>query len=578
MGDLLSFDPVRRRLAATARDRVDALISADDAQARVRGMDAYALYTLIREVGVESAMDLLELSSGEQCQAIIDFDCWSRSTLDMSRLATWLIRLLQCDDEKMAELARELDTEVLGRFIREHVSIYFYRSEDDEDALDNLDGYVESSPDGVYALLMPEDPERAALIRLLIFRLYVADQDAARQFLHHARWELDSGLEETAHTIRRGRLEQYGFLPTEEAVSIYSRVDVRDEKAKAVQALQTDSSEYLDVRVFSGVDVPPPLADGLSHAVGADGSFFGAAFREACSDLRQGPPEDGLLRQMITLVNTSVMADLGDPGEPDTMMGGFRRAHAYLNIALQFLTDRDVGKAGKLLRLWPMKRLHRVGHGLTASVAAQAARLVARENLSLVDQLPASLCGPEDADLVAGLSQPRPMVSATYERWFSSLEEIEVVAHRLALLAYKELWTFALRDYRKEELVGLLTMAHVGIEDVTFDSLLATEAAVSIVSGTRAFRLLSTGELTGLLDDHVGPNGVSEAFEQALADVAVTTHSAGPSAEQLATRWAGSVMGALVDEYGGLSGDAISQPQFLPALLLGRRSDTPGTP
>jgi hypothetical protein len=576
MGELLKFDPIAQRLATVpARDRMDALISAEDARERVQAMDAFALYSLIREVGLGDALELVHLASAEQSQAFLDFDCWQRDHVDLDQLGDWLTILFQTDDESMATLHRELDPELLGYYLREHLKVYLYEDEDDADIIDTLDGPVESSPDGVYAILFPEDADIAAQARLILHRLYFDDHEEARRLLHAARWEMSSVLEDNAYRVRAGRLEQYGFLPVEEAVEIYAAVKPAAERRAAEQALAEPVAVEVVAtpRAGEGVraELPAGVARELEHVSGEGGSFFGRAFRAALS----GQPDtvaDGLVRQLATLVNTAVMADLVEPGDTDALPWVFRRAHGFLNLGLQYLTGASDDAARRLLLAWPLKRVLRTGYSLVARVAAQAVQLRARGNLTLVDELPYSLCADAESDLLDGLAQIRPLRSMTYSEGFEHLAEVEEAAASLALLAFKELWTFGWRQHHRNELAALFfgpPSAAVPIEAITFDSLLATHSAVACLSGAGHMRLLTAEELRLVIAEHITPYALSERFANALRDALRAPSAVAVEATaRLAERWYDQIVAALTEEYGRLDASAAAEITALSPLLV----------
>ncbi len=580
MGDILPFDPVARKLAEVPiKDRLDALITADDARDQVHALDAFALYSLIREVGIESALELVNLASGEQSQAFLDFECWTKGALDHKRLAHWLSLLFQGDDEKIVDLSHELDAEVLGRFLREHVHVLFWRSEEDEALIQVIDAPIQSSPDGVYALVMPEDPDVAALIRLIIHRLYQADQDAARQFLHAARWELNAPLEETAYQVRKGRIEQYGFLPTEEATAVFAPVDPSGEKEAADRDLNAEEPDVLAFSTRTAVQLPVPIIDELRQVTRENPTFLGEALDSATQTVTDGLTADALFSQISTLVNITVSANLESPSDGEALKDSFRRVHDYLNVGLRYLANSEVETAGRLLNLWPLKRVLRVGHSLSISLARQAKILLQRENLTLVEGLSSSLCGADVTDLLAGLTEMRPMRSKMYQQGFRTLEQIEHAAKQLTLVAYKELWTYNLRHHRKDELVALLLGppgAVPNIDQISFDSLLATETVVLLLDGVQNFRLVKPSEIGRILSDEIGAEGLSEALAAAL-DKASTAGSANasPATAHLARTWASTVKQRLIDEYGVLQGGPATEAQFLAPLIL-LENDTGG--
>lgn len=575
-GDLSNVPTQPPRVDVPIEKRVNNLLSTDDARDRVHEMDAFSLYNLVRDVDDDCARSLVSLASAEQSQAFLDFDCWNRDQLDCVRLGTWLRLFFQGDDEKVLELSEGLDPELLGRFLREHIHVYAYQIEEDADIIDAINAPIESSPDGVYAIVMPADHDTAALVRLIIHRLYFTDQDAARQFLYTARWELNAELEENAYRVRSGRLEQYGFLPTEEAAGLYARVNPKKEKRAAVTALAEEPRELLDLDIDPLAEEPVRIARELSNVVGFEGSFFGEALRAAVSEIDRDLPASGLMRDLAALINMSVAADLGDPSDRDFLFAASHRAHGFLNIGLQYLSDQELNRAVQLLKHWPLKRLFSVGHSLVFALAAQARKMLKRENLSLVDELPASLCGSTDADLLDGLGQLRPLNSRLHQTGFSEIQEVEATANRLALIAYKELWTFGVRQHRKTDLVQLFVgppRAVAPLDDISFDSILATTAAAVLGDGSATLRLMTANKARILVTEHLSGEGISDAFSAALAKVAALGEGkGGDAAKHLAEIWTTEVSGRLTDEYGNLESSSFDDPEFLSSLLLIERA------
>jgi hypothetical protein len=505
--------------------------------------------------------------SGEQSQALIDLDCWEGDEVALDRLEGWLAAHLEGPQEHLDELHRHLDPELLGLLFREKLQVYFYEDEDDAELIDRLPDAIESSPDGVYAIVMPDDPREADLLRLLLRRLYASDQDAARQLLHHARWELSSTLLETAYQMRTGRLEQEGFLPPEEAVEIYAPVRPTVERAHAREDVAADA-EPLALLVQKPVAVPVPVAQDLLRLTDdASPSFVGNALRQAADRAGDLTRADQLLLQLQVLAHRVVSVDRGRPGDPDDLRSAFRRVHGTLNLGLQYLAERDAERAATLVERWPLKRIFRTGFSLLASLAAQAHAL--RGRLSLVEELPFSLCNPSESALLEGLLEPRPVRSVDEELGFTTLEELETAAKTLAVLAYKAAWATGISGLTHDALAALVAQpgAGVPVEEVTFDALLATRAALDLL-GEPAWRLLDLPEVARLTASHLPEGRVSEALATTLATVAQPPQSADPTAAPVASRWSRALRTQLAEEYGGLTPKAFETPELLPTLWL----------
>jgi hypothetical protein len=563
-------------------------LSADDPESEVRALDPIDLLGMVGELSDAQARPLLVLCSPEQAQALVDFHVWRRDRVDRSRLGEWLERLLELPLERLDERRRGLDSELVGLFLVENLQIYFREDEEDAETIDRIDEPVESTPDGYCALVMPSDETLARRIRRILQRLYAADPEAARQLLQWARWELPSQMEEEAYRVRSGRLEGHGFLPPEEAVEIYARTDPSRERERARRLLaQTDVPE-LDTHPGLEPVLPRRVARHLLRVTSPSGSFFGRALLHVCESGSGAARGDALLLQLGGLLNRALVADRGEPGDldrndrRDRADALFSAVHGWLNLGLEYLADRELARAGQLLVAWPLKRVFQTGYNLAAALAHQARSLIERGNLTLVEELPDSLCQPEESELLAGLTRARPRRRMLPEGGagapFESLAQLEQAAAVLTRLAYKELWTFAV-DRDLGDRSALLAMllgppgAAMAIEAVTFDALLATGAALLSLGHPGGLRLLRPSEVVELCRDHVGEQALSKAFAAALRRVAATSH---PAVAEVPTRvpesWAGAVAAQLVAELGGLSREGGFEARLASTLLLVERA------
>lgn len=574
MGDVVRLDRLALRLETrSAHERVEDLIYAEDASAQVRALEPFCLYALVREAGVEESTDLIRLASGEQCQSFLDFDCWDGDRLDFRKLEAWFATIFQGPQSQIDELSSQLDPELIGLLLSEHVEIFAVRDEEEAAILDTIDGPVLSSPDGEFALVLPANEEISELIRLTVFRLYAADQDLARQTLNQTRFELRAEMEENAYRVRNGRLEQHGFLPHEEAVAIYAYRDPAKEKEEAAK-LSDDEKATIDIRVERPVDLAPSFASTLYELTGSQASYFGKLLRLTCDRSESFEGTDQFLLQLTSLVNRTLMADFGDPGDLSDQGTSLRRTHGFLNIGLEFLAGGDDVAAAVILEKWPLKRVFQTGHNLVALLAKQARRIWDRGNLILNEKPRMTLCSNKELELLDGLIRPRSLRSATYEEFFDCLDHVEQSAATLALLAYKEMWTFGFREHEIDELVGVFATdvkIVTPLESITFDGLLATHAAIELVDNASEFRALELKELIEFLKVHVAPDALSDELSDILLTLAKPPQTE-PAATsmKLAEQWATDVSATLVEEYGQLESSAFKDVAFLPSLIIVR--------
>jgi hypothetical protein len=167
--------------AKTAARKIDAILNLSRPMQAVQALDAREFHALIQTAGLDQSMELIELASGEQVQALIDFDGWNRDRLEHKRFADWMMILLGCPDESLHRWFAKLDLEPIIVWMREHAQVFLW--EEDRDLLDCVDAPVLTSPDGTYAIMVPDDGEPADIVRMLLDRAYAYDLDYGRRLL-----------------------------------------------------------------------------------------------------------------------------------------------------------------------------------------------------------------------------------------------------------------------------------------------------------------------------------------------------------------------------------------------------------
>ena len=238
--------------AKTAARKIDAILNLSRPMQAVQALDAREFHALIQTAGLDQSMELIELASGEQVQALIDFDGWNRDRLEHKRFADWMMILLGCPDESLHRWFAKLDLEPIIVWMREHAQVFLW--EEDRDLLDCVDAPVLTSPDGTYAIMVPDDGEPADIVRMLLDRAYAYDLDYGRRLLEAARWELSAQMEEEGYRFRNARLEDLGFVGLDDAAAVYARIDLP--AWAAAQRRKLDAGGEL---------VPTPVGDNLAR-------------------------------------------------------------------------------------------------------------------------------------------------------------------------------------------------------------------------------------------------------------------------------------------------------------------------
>ncbi len=506
------------------KQRVDALLEAPDARAVVRSLPPEDLYVTIQEVGLADATELVQLASPGQFRAFVDLGGWQRDKVDPHAVLIWL-RAARGGFDDTEEFLRKLhavDLEVLELLLREFSEVHDLEENPDV----NPAGVTMETPEGRYLIEIKVDGVEMSAMRSLLTDLIAENPFEAVRLFEAVRWEIPSEMEETAYQFRRGRLLDLGFPTLEDAVALFSRVDLPPSPtAKGV--------------------TPPGVA---LTATGGHVDYLEAAFR-GLTMLERENAED----ELRDVANAALVADLADPGDLDATRRTGEMVRDYLSLGLEHLTGSDPGRATDALRDTPLRRVFQVGFSLTLQLKFRADRLVKLPGAMLEGVL---MVLPEEAAAIDALRRKRPRRALRVEGAepvpFRSLRE---VASSEALLARAEAQVALLRGVLGGSAEAARTaVARFGVplETLGVERLFAAVVAMAVLEGradARPVPLGRTVELGQRLFEGTpdAPRLRASAAERALAGL---EGAVPPEARDELRRLVGLTLNRLLDELG----------------------------
>ena len=336
---------------------LDRLLEMENPRETVHSLSSGDFYWLVKKIGDEDCMPLLALASTDQWQYLIDLEIWKRDRVDVAHSWDWLKRLQQADFGRLIKwLLNKGETFTYYHLFR---SIELIVIGDDDEAYTLPEGFF--SLDGnVYIRVIDSDHQETieSIIR------EIARQDLARYqaLVLGLGGLLPAETEEKMYRMKNVRLAEHGFLPHEEAVSIYAPLEPEDlgmRKEKRLNDVVVDDEvrAMVPLSPFVRAEANNILTEGL-HG-NADPAFL-----------------DRIRLEFAGLSNQLLVADgLLNP-ELDVLIGSCRKAASYLNLALERLGGRDLSKAQEVLRKHSLVELFRVGFGLALKVKWEAERWV----------------------------------------------------------------------------------------------------------------------------------------------------------------------------------------------------------
>lgn len=527
-------------------EQIKAILDMDDPEGFFEQLDAQVFYQLIKSAGWDQTHDLIHYATPAQIQNFVDFDCWTRDRLIPEKMEKWLLAIVtEASDEKLKKVMREVDAEVISIYFKS-----FLRVEDLDDGRipDHLEGNVSMSPDGAYALVYPENEDRAALMRALVERTYAVDRVLVWTLFEATRWELMSEMEEYAYKWRNSRLEEFGFVSREEAMEAYQYLD----PAKFRDSLDKKPSldAFIERALPKNIDLPVVVEDEL------DEEFFVYRVLNTIDDPRQ---IQSIIYQIGALTNRTMMADGIEPGEVESGREVARRTLGYLSLGLEFLSRAEMARAAETLASVPVKRIFQVGFSLPRKLQAQLASLEERPALTLIDGERYSLLNEDERALAESLDRPRPTFAWDWRSYeiFKSQEQLDAAAVRIGMLAFKQIWLFGITEQTPQSLSETLDSELLANNETTttFDVFFATWLARFILGDEPRIDPLDGAEIAQLIQKINQAPWDAEggtAFFKPLMDQ--LSAKMPPSSNVLFTRWVVATLARLDDEFAGVTG------------------------
>jgi len=397
------------------------ILTLDKPEEFVRSMAHVDLYWVVKKIGEEDALPILQMASSEQWGFLLDLELWKKDRLDLRQAGEWIGRLLQADPDRLVRWLLS-EGEYFTYFYLSKMLQVEFKSKDEMHDLE--EGFI--TLDGIHYLRIL-DPEQEEVLRNLLHHLASKDYHRYQAILMGLSGVAPAEVEEEMYRRRNVRLAEDGFLPYEEAVSVYTALkkDLLKENPSA-PVLHPGSSE--------GDRAEAPLMPILQVS---ENHLMVETVR------RSGDP---LLLDRITLefagLCSRIFSAEGVPeNTPEALVKTVKRAAGYVSVGLERWCGRDLGLCERVLRKNTLLDLFRSGFGLALEMRWETERWLKKAWFSRRGFRPAFWEEEWGATLV-GVVQKRPLLFDRSQkeepyRTFESLEDVETcrkILRRLVVL------------------------------------------------------------------------------------------------------------------------------------------------
>lgn len=460
---------------AQGKEKRDLLLEAHDAAELLAQLPYQDFYLLLRQLGHDDVAELLPLATSEQIVTCLDLDGWQGGDiLQPAAVRRWLTLLLDCGEEQVLKIAREIDFELLVLVLKTQIEILRSPGEiDDEEirheAMRQHGGYEIS-------FLHPQDAEPVSDLLDILLRL---DPDLFRLTLEALRWEASIELEEEVYQRHCGRLLDLGFPDPYTAKTVYTRIDR--------QIFNADGRKRRATIDYGDEPLPALSMLEIARPAGLLATVLSAGIDETVAG------------ELVMLTNKVLSADRVDLADQDELRNTAEDLYALLNLGLEALCGEEPATAGRHFHAYHPEEIFRLGFTLTLDLQQRARALSASPAADFLDE--------PYAAILDALLQPKPLFSIgverpgrSGERSFATQRDLTATARKLDEIAaqlryFTELAPFPLptaESWPQEDI------SPTRLADLTLSTLLLTALANRLLDRDFAPRPLTRDDLQRL--------------------------------------------------------------------------------
>ncbi len=383
----------------SGRDILNAVLDREHPNELVQALSCEDFYWLVKKIGEDDCLPLVGIASEEQWQFVLDLELWVEDRLDQSKTFEWISRLQQADLMRVARWVLG-EGQALGYiYLFRHLEVV---ARTEEDGLPDLpEGFV--TMDGVL-YFRAVDRSQSSEFEVLLRAMSAEDHLRYQAMLTGLSGLLPAEAEDEMYRMRGVRLAEHGFLPREEALSIYSPLPV---SAAVRGAREGHLTVNLEPELLRRGALSPMM---LSPA--GEGIFSQVAF-----SIDDPVLLDRINLEFSGLCNLIMSADRVIPRDLNDLEMICRKAAGYVNTALEHLCGKDLSRAIAQTRDTALLTFFRIGIGLALDIGRRAVRWSSTSWWSACG-LEHGFWGDVGGKFLQGLLQARPL-------YYSGMEENE---------------------------------------------------------------------------------------------------------------------------------------------------------
>jgi hypothetical protein len=329
----------------------------------LRSLPAQTLYLVVKQNGLQSSSEIIEMASLQQCRLLLDFDIWDKDSLREEGFWEWLA--LTDEEQSLRPLQKFLkyvDFKIVAFFIDKYVDIVTY---DDQTENPPAPGYYTPDKGHTWIQIRLEDSTNHYSMGRLLAMLFETDADLFYQILSVPGVSTRSGLEEDAYQEKIKRLSAEGIPDDEYAFELNSPLD--EKSAASILEKGGVNANVIDIMPIE------PLI------------YHNGPLEPLASLALKIESRDDFNSELTLLMNAAIIRWKVQFHEKEALEGIVNKVKGTLNIGIeiaQSLSHRDLKEIYTSLGL---KGLYRLGLGKLMQVQKEVKKslaTVAEQDLS----------------------------------------------------------------------------------------------------------------------------------------------------------------------------------------------------
>jgi hypothetical protein len=334
----------------TCRELYKAIFEADAPEQMVRQLPVQSLFMVMKQAGLSSCCDLIEMASLEQCRLLTDLDLWHGDTLNEEALWEWLALTDEGDSlEVLQKLLKCIDLKLVVILISKYVDTRIF-----EEPTDQPPGPGFHTPDkgSTWIGITAENSDHHFLLARLLAMIFETNAELFYQLLATPSVATVSMLEEESFQERTKRLAAEGVPEPEVAAGVHAPYSF-------AEAL----GDFHERKVHKVIEDVRPVEPLLYEARSSK------LFAEL---LRRVEDHEAVEMEFTYLLNAAVVRFGVDFSDQERVLEICERIKGAINLALEKLVKESDRTVHDVYQVLGLEKLYRLGLTDILSLRAQA--------------------------------------------------------------------------------------------------------------------------------------------------------------------------------------------------------------